>query len=214
MLFDHGQTDVYSRVREDLIALLEAAEKPPPAAAPSRAAATTIAAQFGNQSAGGGSGEDAPAGAAGAPGPGGRGRRHKAPPSAGPAAAAEPPIANDMPSVPSARRTGATTRGGAGVQAAALGFAAQVAADVSAEATVADPPPQVPGRKGLAAWRYLSPPSGTACFLPTRLPLAVAPDRSNMPACRQSSSRAALAPAIALCERTAHPAGWPRFPSG
>lgn len=74
------------------------------------------------------------------PGPGGHGRRHRAPPTASPAAAAEPPISPDMPSVPSSQHTAATTRGGAGVQAAALGFAAQVPADVSAEAATLAPP--------------------------------------------------------------------------
>ncbi|KAL4447596.1 hypothetical protein ABPG75_004815 [Micractinium tetrahymenae] len=137
VLFDHGQTDVYSSSREQLAARLEAAEKAPPAAAPSRGAAREVAAQFG-----GGSGEAAAVDAAGAPGPGGRGRRHKVPPSAGPAAAAEPPVSADRPSVPSAERTAATTRGSAGVRAAALGFAAQVPADVAAEAATAAPPPQ------------------------------------------------------------------------
>lgn len=147
MLFDHGVTDVYSSSREELVAQLEGPEKAPAAAAPSHMAAAQVATQLGGA---GSSGGKRPADeTAGAPGPGGRGRRHKAPPGAGPAAAAEPPVSPGMPSVPSAERTAATTRGGAGVQAAALGFAAQVPADAAAEAAVLAPPAQA-REQGLA----------------------------------------------------------------
>lgn len=141
------------RRREDLAHRLSqehAAERAPPAAAPTAKAAAEVAAEFGAAG-----GEAATAGkeggtAGGAQGRAGRLRRHHEPPPAGPAAAAEPAVSPDQPSVPSAERTAATTRGGAGVQVAAHGFAAQVPSDVLAELPAATAPPQAraQGREG------------------------------------------------------------------
>lgn len=136
------------RRREELAHRLsqeQAAERAPPAAAP-----TARAVEFGA------AGEEvATAGkeggsAGGAQGGAGRLRRHHEPPPAGPAAAAEPAVSPDQPSVPSGERTAATTRGGAGVQVAAHGFATQVRADVLAELAAATAPPQAraQGREG------------------------------------------------------------------
>ena len=94
VLFDHGQTDVYSSTREQLEAAAAAVHAPPAAASP-----------HGGPPVGSGVGEE-PAAAT-------RGRRHhRAPPSAAPATASEPSAAPDKPSVPSGERTAATTRGG------------------------------------------------------------------------------------------------------
>lgn len=116
----------------------QAAERAPPAAAPTAQAAAEVAAEFGA------AGEAAPrdGGGSGGTGSAGRLRRHHVPPPAGPAAAAEPAVASDMPSVPSGEHTGAATRGGAGVGAAAHGFAAAVPADVAAELPATVPLPQ------------------------------------------------------------------------
>ena len=129
--------------REDLTHRLheqQAAARAPPAAAPTAQAAAEAAAEFGA------AGEAAPGEGTGGSGGGasgpGRLRRHHVPPPAGPAAAAEPAVAPNMPSVPSEERTGAATRGGAGMGAAAHGFAAAVPADVAAELGPTAPLPQ------------------------------------------------------------------------
>jgi CD2 antigen cytoplasmic tail-binding protein 2 len=146
VLFDAGRTDVYTLKREALahrLAEEQAAERAPPAAAPTAQAAAEAAAEFGAAGEGtaGRGGEEAPAGGSTQASPG-RLLRHHDPPPAAPAAAAEPAAAPDQPSVPSGERTAATTRGGAGVQAAAHGFASQVPADVLAELLVPTAPPQ------------------------------------------------------------------------
>ncbi|PSC75164.1 CD2-binding family [Micractinium conductrix] len=124
VLFDHGQTDVYSSTREQLEAAAAAVHAPPAAASP-----------HGGPPVGSGVGEE-PAAAT-------RGRRHhRAPPSAAPATASEPSAAPDKPSVPSGERTAATTRGGEGPEAAAHGFAAElVKLDMPAELPLTTPPP-------------------------------------------------------------------------
>lgn len=138
VLFDAGRTDVYSVTREQL-SKEQAAARAPPAAAPSPQADAEVAAQFGGGVAGEAEGE-----AEDERGPStraGRLRCHHAPPAAAPAAAAEPAVSPDKPSIPSSERTAATTRGGAGVGAAAHGFAAGVPSDVRAELAATTLPP-------------------------------------------------------------------------
>lgn len=129
------------------------AERAPPAAAPTTQAAAEAAAELGaTEMEAAGRGGEAPA-ASGVGGGAGRLRRHHQPPPAGPAAAAEPAIGPDQPSVPSAERTAATTRGGAGVEAAARGFAAEVPADVLAELPAVLEPPQARTHSGVGGGR-------------------------------------------------------------
>ncbi len=136
------------------VAQEQAAERAPPAAAPTTQAAAEVAAEFGatEMDAASKGGEEAPA-VGGAVGGAGRLRRHHAPPPAGPAAAAEPAIGPDPPSVPSAERTAATTRGGAGVEAAAHGFAAEVPADLLEELPAVLEPPQARNHSGVGGGR-------------------------------------------------------------
>lgn len=129
VLFDAGNIDVYSASREQLAEQLhreQAAERTSLAAVPPPAVTAAAAPEIG----GGGEEAGLEEVEGGTPGGAGSVRRHRAPPPAAPAAAAEPAVSPDQPSVPVVERTVATTRGGAGVGAAAHGYAAAVPADL------------------------------------------------------------------------------------
>ncbi|EFN59969.1 hypothetical protein CHLNCDRAFT_133077 [Chlorella variabilis] len=147
VLFDHGHSGVYASTREELgqrLSAAQQAQRAPPAAAPPPHEAAAAAAEFGRppQAAAAVEGQGGGTVAGGLSSAGGGRRHHHVPPAASPAAAAEPPVSPDIPSMPSGERTAATTRGGAGVAAAAHGFAAELPRDVLEERPASLAPPK------------------------------------------------------------------------
>lgn len=150
VLFDHGHSGVYASTREELgqrLSAAQQAQRAPPAAAPPPHEAAAAAAEFGRppQAAAAVEGQGGGTVAGGLSSAGGGRRHHHVPPAASPAAAAEPPVSPDIPSMPSGERTAATTRGGAGVAAAAHGFAAELPRDVLEERPASLAPPKASG---------------------------------------------------------------------